>query len=469
MLNQRNQAFLEARGFDVELAERLGFADSSRSGFDIEIPTLRTGEVIARKYRTLSGEKRFSQDEGGTCALWNRDILADDTLAKEPLIVTEGELDALAAIQAGFARVVSVPNGAPASPLGETDSRKYAYLDEAPAALWAPSTEIILAVDGDVPGIALRRDLELRLGRHRCKWLRYPQGCKDLADALAKWGERGVVETIRRAEWCDVSGLYAMHELPPLNPPEALKSGMPGMDEHYRLRIGDFCVVTGVPGYGKTSYAIDLACRMASRHGWPCCIASFEMTAQTHLRRLLRTWYCGKRVIEQSPEETDKADGWIRQFFRFVVPADDDEVTLAWLLERAGAAVVRHGAKLIVIDPWNELDHDRPPDMSLTEYTGAKLRQIRRFCRKYDVHLILVAHPAKQRRGADGKFPMPDLYDISDSAYFKNRCDVGVIVHRDGERTLIRVAKTRDHDEIGVPGEVALRYARERATYEEIV
>lgn len=41
-------------------------------------------------------------------------------------------------------------------------------------------------------------------------------------------------------------------------------------------------------------------------------------------------------------------------------------------------------------------------------------------------------------------------------------------MHRDGERTLVRVAKTRDHDEIGMPGEVALGYARDRATYEEL-
>jgi len=42
------------------------------------------------------------------------------------------------------------------------------------------------AVDGDPPGAALLADLALRLGKSRCRWLRYPAGCKDLNDVLAQ-------------------------------------------------------------------------------------------------------------------------------------------------------------------------------------------------------------------------------------------------------------------------------------------
>jgi twinkle protein len=465
MLSRRNQELLEARGFDVELADRLGVSDSSRHGFDIEIPYLRAGEIINRKYRTISGAKKFAQDEGAPCTMWNRDVLMDESLAGQPLIITEGELDAIAAIQAGFVRTVSVPNGAPANPIGETESGKYRYLDETPAVLWHPETTIILATDGDEAGNALRVDMEIRLGRHRCKWLRYPIGCKDLCDALERWGDRGVVETIGRAQWCAVPGIYRMGELPPLNPPEPLVSGIAGMEDHYRVRIGDMAVFSGIPGHGKTSLALELACRMAIRHGWVSAIASFEAVAQTGLRRTLRTFYGSARVVEQSREQIDKADSWIDKHFRFVAPSDDDDVTLDWLLERLGAAVVRDSAKLVVIDPWNEVEHHRPSDMTLTEYTGSRLRQLRRFARKYAVHLVLVAHPAKIRREGD-KLPIPTLYDISDSAHFYNRADVGIIVHRDGERSVIRIVKTRDHDEIGTPGDVFVRYVRERATYE---
>ncbi len=467
MLSRRNQELLDARGLDMELVERFRISDSSRRGFDIEIPYIKNGKVMNHKYRTLSGEKRFSQDEGGQCIFWNRDVLKDETLRGQPIIITEGEFDALAAIQAGFPRTVSVPNGAPANPIGEIESGKYTYLDEPPAEFWNPENVFILATDGDEAGNALRVDLEVRLGRHRCKWLAYPKGCKDLADALARWGERGVTETINRAKWCHVPGVYTMDELPPVNDVPALVSGVAGMDDHYRVRVGDMAVFTGIPNYGKSTFAINLACHMATRYKWNSVIASFESTPQTSIRRTLRTFYNSCRVVEQSPEAKAKADEWIKERFHFIVPKEDDEVTITWLLERIMVPMVRNAAKLVIIDPWNEIDHDRPADRTMTEYIGAKLRELRRFAKKYNVHLLIIAHPAKMKREGP-KLPIPTMYDIADSAYFYSRADVAGVIHRDGDSSLIRIVKTREHDDIGQPGDVYVRYAMERANYEVV-
>ena len=49
--------------------------------------------------------------------------------------------------------------------------------------------EIILCTDGDVSGQVLRDDLAMRLGKARCKWVSYPDGCKDLNDVLKKFGQ----------------------------------------------------------------------------------------------------------------------------------------------------------------------------------------------------------------------------------------------------------------------------------------
>jgi len=131
-----------------------------------------------------------------------------------------------------------------------------------------------------------------------------------------------------------------------------------------------------------------------------------------------------------------------------------DHPTLEWILERLSAAIVRRGVKICIIDPWNELAHERG-DMSMTDYIGYALRILKRFARKHSVLVIVVAHPMKMRRAENGRFPMPCLYDIADSAHWKNRCDVGVIVHRDtDEITLVRVEKVRYHDEIGRPGDI---------------
>jgi hypothetical protein len=109
-----------------------------------------------------------------------------------------------------------VPNGAPKSELGaDQQAERYRFIEEAPKALGG-CKENILATDGDGPGIALLNDMALRLGRVRCRCVQYPRGCKDLAEVLRVFGQRGVVETINAARWMEIDGLYRMSELAPL-------------------------------------------------------------------------------------------------------------------------------------------------------------------------------------------------------------------------------------------------------------
>jgi len=267
-----------------------------------------------------------------------------------------------------------------------------------------------------------------------------------------------VRETIRRAQWLRLDGVYRLSELPPAAPPVAHRTGIAGLDPHYRIRRGDFCVITGLPGHGKTSLVNEIACRMAQTHGWSTVFASFEQTPQIDHRRALRTFHAGKRERDMDPGELARADRWIDRHFAFVVAGEDDETNLLWTLERVSAAILRFEADLVVIDPWNEMDHSRPSDMTLTEYVGFAIRQFRKLARRHGVHVIVVAHPAKMQRGRDGTYPVPGLYDISDSAHWSNKADVGIVVHRpsliDDPGTAIRVVKSRYHSAIGVPGEV---------------
>lgn len=466
-LTEKHAKLLEARGLDVETLERYGVASSTQAGGEwIEIPFWLGGKQVNTKYRTIAGQKAFRQDAGAKKCFWNADVLTDLTLSGHPLVITEGELDAFAAIQAGFVRVVSVPDGAPAQEQGEEGhGAKYSYIADARHAL-RDITEIILATDSDGPGVNLLNDLAIRLGKARCKWVRYPKGCKDLGDALRMFGTRGVVETLNRAQWMRVDGVYRMSELPPVPPAVPHEIGIVGLQQHYRIRPGDLCVVTGIPSHGKTSAVNEIVCRMVERYGWNVAFASFEQKPQLDHRRNLRTFFSGRMVRDQLPEEIAAADAWIDKHFAFIVPSEDDEVTLDWTLERAAAAIVQHGVKIVVIDPWNEMDHVRPAEMSLTEYTGFAIKQFKKLATKYQVHVMVVAHPAKIRRDESGKTPMPTLYDISDSAHWFNKPDVGIIIHRKEEsRTIIRVAKSRYHDQIGKPGDLVATFNPETCRY----
>ena len=128
-------------------------------------------------------------------------------------------------------------------------SSKYSYAGYLP--LIEDCKEIILCTDADTNGQVLRDDLAVRLGKTRCKFVTYPKGCKDLNDALVKYGHRAIEMTIERAKWFPVE-VFTFSELPEIDERPVYNLGMGSFDYHFKLRRGDFTVVTGVPSSGKS-------------------------------------------------------------------------------------------------------------------------------------------------------------------------------------------------------------------------
>lgn len=132
MLNTKALGILEKRGLDVETLARYGVSSFQKDGSEnewVKIPYLQDGQTVNHKYRTIEGDKKFYQDADAVKCFWNFDILEDDTLSNLPLVITEGEFDALAAIQSGFVRTLSVPDGAPAQRIEGEETEKYSYLE----------------------------------------------------------------------------------------------------------------------------------------------------------------------------------------------------------------------------------------------------------------------------------------------------------------------------------------------------
>lgn len=469
-MDARTLEWLESRKLDEEIADRFGIESFQKNGKAwIKIPYFKNGQKVNTKFRCLD-EKAFYQEPDGLKTFWNVDAILDPSMTTLPLIITEGEMDALAAIQCGFPKTISVPDGAPAKIVTGENSAKYDYLAGLATVIRANAPYVILATDSDQPGANLLHDLAIRLGRDFCKWVKYPKGCKDFNDALIKYGHAGVTETINRAQWLKLDGVYILENLPPVPDQPVFKSGMSGMDRHFRVRLGDFTVVTGIPGMGKTTWVNDFCCHLAEKTGLKICFASFEQHPSLDHVRNLRRRYLGCRENNWLDGDKERADAWINRFFSFIHPTDmqtmEEDISVSWVIEKAAAAVIRHGANVIVIDPWNELDHIRPRDMTMTDYVSFAIRRFKQFARTYNVHVIIVAHPTKQKKNGDGSYDIPTLYDISDSANWYNKADIGIIVHRNENETILRVAKSRYHEILGEPGDVKFRFNAEINKYE---
>ena len=462
-LTTRLETFLTDRGIDATLADRLGWEASERDATKLAIPYVKGGHTVNHKYLDIRAYEdpsvlKWSQDKGGEKCLWNYDCLIDPTLVSEPIIITEGEFDAIIAIQAGYPRTVSVPDGAPKRELGgEYTGLKYSYLDDETVGLLRNSPAIIIATDADGPGRSLARDLAARVGRAKCKYVVYPpplgktQPCKDLNKVEEELGIDAVEACLRGALWWRTPAILKMSEYPPSPEIDAYECGDPGVDDVFKIGVPSLSVWTGVPGHGKTTFMNHVFNSSVLTHGWRVCHLSFEMPTTTVHRAELRRWFLNGDPAKMNQASLDRADIWIDRHFVFPLKpedakvdvidreAEDEAPDLTWCLDMIEAAALRHEVKVICIDPWNEMEHERPPDMNQTEYIGLAIREIRRAAFRYGVHIAVIAHPHKLRAGEE-----PSLYSISDSAHWANKPDQGGYIHRlDGNKSKFVMAKRR--------------------------
>lgn len=243
-----------------------------------------------------------------------------------------------------------------------------------------------------------------------------------------------------------------------------VSTGWPALDWHYTVKPKQWTVITGMPSAGKSALLDAMLHNLAVTHGWRFAITSAEnQPLERHAAQLMSV-YAGEPfgkgdIPRMSVKTAERAMEWLDRHFVFVLP-DEGGSTVAGILERVHWVHEQQPLNGVVIDPWNELEHRRPAGMTETEYVSQSLTRMRRFARSNDLHLWLVAHPTKlQKDPRTQNYPVPTLYDISGSAHFRNKADMGLSLWRDltNEKSpvQINVQKVR-YRECGRPGMVEL-------------
>lgn len=268
--------------------------------------------------------------------------------------------------------------------------------------------------------------------------------------------------------------------------PPGESTGYPSLDAHYTVQPGQWTVVTGVPGHGKSEWLDSVAVNLAWK-GWRFIVFSPEnQPHQLHIAKLAekfarRPFRPGSAFGRMSKDELQQACALVDHKFSFLRVSKEFAAlpSLVGVIESACSVMdgwIAEGNSIkdpkwkvgIIIDPWNEMDHGRPNNLSETEYISACLSAVRQFARDWSVHVWMVAHPAKIAKRQDGTYPTASLWDISGSAHWANKCDNGITVWRDvmspNGRTHIHVLKVRFRN-IGKPGVAELDYDRDSGCY----
>ena len=384
---------------------------------DIEVicfPFFVDKKQVNIKFR--GAKKSFKLISGAQLVWYNFNALKNN----KEIIIVEGEIDVLTWVENNYDNVISVPNGA---------GNNVEYLDET-IKLFDNIDKIYLATDNDTKGIELRDELIRRLGAEKCYLISFKQ-YKDSNEYYIAEGGIEFKNLIKEAKEVPVKGIVNIeslhHEIIDLYG-KGINKGFEinesNIDEYITWETGRLAIVTGVPGSGKSEFIDFVITKLNLLHGWKAAYFTPEnYPLKLHYSKLHEK-YSGRK-FEKETDTTDFYNIYEHLKDNFYYIMDEEDMSVESIMKSAKALVKQKGIKILVIDPYNKLDHQYNNNTSETQYISKFLDLLQKFAMFNNVLIFLIAHPKKMIKGE-----VPSLYDISGSAHFYNKADYGFTVDR---------------------------------------
>ncbi len=418
---------------------------------------------------------QMNKDHGTNILPWGLQSLQFEPDKPKIVTWTEGEIDRLTWLSAGYKNVLSEPQGAP-NPEAKEFKDKFAYMDDPYfKSVMADVDTIVFSTDNDEPGRVLRNHLALLFGRERCKYINYPVGYKDINEVwkgepkknLMELGQSGVDDCYKNLSSFPVKGIVrpqdVREELELIASDGFTKGfgiGKPEIDTLFTLKRKQLSVWTGLPSSGK-SVAVRWYLAEFVQHNqkeelkWAMFTPENRPVSREQAK-LAEVW-SGKTFRRgynnsMSEEVRSRVLRLIQKYFFFIAPnklnfetwsgkVESDKVnTMESLMQYLIYLKKTENIFGFVIDAWNKIEHEQPKNITETTFISKQLDQLLNFIDVYDLHCILIAHPTKiEKVGIN--YRMPCLYDIKGSSAWKEKADLGIILHR-------YMYKKRPHAEI---------------------
>jgi len=453
--------FEQDRKLSIDMVRRLGIkwiprTIDGKEEIMIAYPTFDGAKCINVHYRALHKEKGFSQEAGCDPIPWN----VNSVVGHDTMIITEGRMDALACIQAGYEAVISLGNGA---------KTRTELFDGFRHTLFAQVKTVIIAVDNDEAGNTARDNLLKYFGAARCRVVHW-RDCKDANDMLRQGGVEAVRACIEAAEQSEITGQIVADEweqgvhwyYDQGSIPEGLTIDLEQLAALEKLEKGYFGVTSGFPGSGKSTFTLFKCLSLAVEHGWRMCLYSPEKFPYKLLFHELATMLIGRKLTRELVDERTftEAMQFLRNHF-YIVDANrckgiDD------ILETARQINLRYGIDMTLIDPANWIDQTQAKGGDPLERANYVIGQVVDFAQVENQLTWMVAHPRKPPLVKDGKQYVPEMWDIAGTSDYANKATWVEILERDfsQKRTFIHIKKVR-FGHLGQVGECCVRMDEE--------
>ena len=421
------------------------------------------GTLINQKFRTA--DKHFKMVKDARLIFYGLDTVKDHS---QPVVICEGEMDALSIWQSGFTQVLSVPNGA-------TKGAQLEYLDYSMDLLESVE-RFIIWTDNDDAGLALRKELIRRIGEEKCDIVQ--SELKDANEVLMKHGETEVEALLKAAKPAKITGIVYVNDIRDelLNLyenglPSGDATGIPEFDKLLTFENCRLTTITGIPSHGKSEFVDFVLTRLACFKDWKFAYYSPENYPRAlHLSKLIekvsaKSYRQKQGFTRITQMELERVTDFLNDRV-FMINPEDEDFSIDSILAHAKKLVRRNGINALVIDPFNKLEHTLQKGELETTYISRLLDKLTSFAQHNLVHIFLIAHPTKMRKREDGSFEVPTLYDISGSAHFYNKTDNGFTVYRDFDsgRVTVHVQKVK-FKHIGQTGQQEFHYDLQNGRY----
>jgi len=478
VFTQKIQAVLKKRGISVRVAKEAKMYESQRGpatilGFpyymNLTLVNVKFLDVDWKKGNKYPKWTQLPKDLGTKIIPFGLQNLRthDDQGNKyrnNTLIWTEGEWDMLTYKECGYQNTTSVPQGAPSINSKKFD-KEFQYLQDPYVLSVLKDIDIhYLSVDNDPAGIKLRGHMAMILGKERCRIIRYQTGYKDINEVfmgneekkLPALGKKGVEECIQNAASVPIEGIvkasHVRDDLKKLREggfTPGLGCGIEEVDYLFTVKPKLIQFTTGVPGSGKSVWTRWWLTEMIKHNidldlKWAMFTPENRPVAREYAK--IAEALTGQSIVQgqrnsMSDELYQKAMRFAEKHFFIIAPNKNRFEDFGGKLTPDKVNTIDSIQKYLiylkktenifgyVIDAWNKIEHQQPKWQTETTFISEQLDRLLEFNDYWDVFGDVIVHPKKIEMVGEN-YKMPSLYDIKGSSAWKEKADIGVLIHR---------------------------------------
>lgn len=398
--------YFKGRGISKETLENRKVLTVNNA---VAFPYYENGECVAIKYRTE--DKKMWREKRDKPVLWGMDGCRLD----KPLIIVEGEIDALTLDECEIENVVSIPSG--------TEELEWINICYDWLGLFE---EIILWFDNDEPGEKCTKTVADRLGEEKIKVVNSKY--KDANEVLVNESKEEVKELIQQAEELPIDGVVELTQIKEekLSPEDITKTNIKKLDKYVAGLIrGKATIIVAESESGKSLFSTQM-CAEAADQGKKSCIFSGELKPKW-VRRWLFRQIAGPNHLEIKEHEDRPDEYWIpkniwaklNDYYHgmFFVYDCDMLPTSDILIKTFTTLYKRYGIELFVVDNMGTTALEGTSG-SKYDQQGKFVLKMKAFAKQHNVHVIIVHHTRKDSNDEkDDIKGSGDIQNFSDTVF----------------------------------------------------